>query len=149
MNKVIIVLVCVLVVLGVVVVVLRPGDGQAKNPTQPGPLISQIGGLLPAVPVEAADLAGRPCWDSQGTLTSRAGQTCRSTLPERATRLTICAGDGAFVRVRVQGAQYPAQDADLSNLSCATGGFRFSLYDQQSVLTVTCSPVGPCRLQLL
>ena len=91
-NKVIIVLVCVLVVLGVLVVVLRPGDGQATNPTQPGPLISQIGGLLPANPVEASDLAGRPCWGSQGALFPAQGrpvvQRCRRGPPASRFALT-------------------------------------------------------------
>ena len=81
-------------------------------------------------------------------LTAQPGQTCITTLPERANRLRICLDGGPFV-ARIQGDTYAPQQASTEDDGCPSGN-AFSLYDERSRLTVTCGPVGAaCVLRLI
>lgn len=148
--KRVVVVVCVVVLLAAVaVLVLRPGSRGGASPGQPGGLADALGGLLPTASVTADDVAGTPCWDAEGRLTVDSGASCLTRLPEGRTRLALCreAGPVAVV-VRVRGQRFGSQRTTPG--ACADlPGDPVRLYDEGSVLQVTCPfPGEACVLRL-
>lgn len=146
MKKLVIVILIVVAVLAIVLAVGRPG-GSSKSTDPPG-WVELLGSLTPKTDVRARDVSGQDCWDGSGVLTAQPGQTCITTLPERANRLRICLEGGPFV-ARIQGTTYAAQQAGTADDACP-GGTAYSLYDDSSRLTVSCGPIGAaCILRLV
>jgi len=144
------VLIIGLVLLGLVMIALlvwRPG-GSSRNADSPG-FARLIGGLIPRQDLKPADVAGQPCWDGAGQMVVQQGQRCQTSLPDAADRMKICLQQGALTGFEIKGSKYGPQSPDANQIPCGAGGQTFDLYDQQSVLTVTCAPIGSCLLRLL
>jgi hypothetical protein len=148
MRKLLIVLAVVAVAIVVAVGVWRPGAGRSVDPERPGDGVEWLTGLLPASEVRADQLRGQACWDAAGNLTVPAGGTCTTRMPEGATRISLCLAEGALVALRVRGARYGGQEIGVGSLPCTGERRKIDLYDEASVLTVSCGPTVVCRLRL-
>lgn len=147
MRKVAVVLAVLLLAAAVGLAVL-PSSGGRFDPGRPDAGIGWLTGLLPGSPVRPDQVAGQPCWDAGGSLMVPAGGICTTRMPSEANRLTLCLADGVPALVRVRGDNYGPQTIPTDALGCDSGGRRIDLYDQQSVLTVVCAALNPCRLVL-
>lgn len=145
MKKVVPILALVVLVAAIVLVALRPGSG-GGDPGKPGGLVELVGGALPGVDVKVADVSTQPCWQSD-TLVVPAAGTCVTSLPDSATRLTLCVTAGA-PDVRVDGSSYGPQRLTADQLSCGSPKV-VRLYDKGSRLSVACVATTPCRLRLV
>lgn len=146
------VLCLVVVVAAGVVLVWRPGShaGDLDRAPDPGPLVTAVGGLIPGSAVRPADVAGKPCWDGAGRLTVPAGGACATRLPDDRTTLSLCLVEQPQPEAaRVVGARFGSQPVGPFP-PCGVQADPVDLYDDGSVLQVTCPVAGPpCVLRLV
>ncbi|SHJ08946.1 hypothetical protein SAMN02745244_01705 [Tessaracoccus bendigoensis DSM 12906] len=144
------ILACVMVaVLALGLLAWRPGSRSDGDFQEPGAIVSVVASLLPVSTVEVSDVGDSDCWDDTGRLTVPVGASCLTRLPQDRTRMLLCVETGDPPRVQVRGARYGRQEVrDVR--ACADEPRRIDLYDEDSVLVVSCpSLAAPCVLRLV
>ncbi|KQZ07220.1 hypothetical protein B5M43_011985 [Microbacterium sp. MEC084] len=127
--------------------------GALKPPASPddarGGVEGSLGWLDLSRPLSFEDVADAPCARADlEALVVPAASACSAAVPDPA-RILLCTETPGDVIVRTRGADYPEQEVDAADLSCARP-VAVPVYDDESTLMLVCTAVaGECVVRVL